>query len=854
MKYPALLSLLLGTTCPSWAALSIQEIASIPANPAINNTGASDGSTAVATDPTKGSKGQSFDFTTNAQLTGIILQMGSPGTIASLDLAIYAADTNGLPTGAAIYSDSGTLPTSGLSSGDYIQIDFATTQNLNAGKYAIVLSTTDSNTNFKLNKQNGYTAGTLIKKNNSSGNAWEALTNGNDLHFALLGSIDGIVDPPPPTRPTASSGPNVIHILVDDWGWTDSSVAAASEGNISDFYETPNIQRLADMGVSFTWCYAQPNCAPTRAAFMTGQYSARSGNGVYNVSSLSRSGGSRTTYLTAAKQGLDDDSSVDDFINGDENTITLAEAMYNAGYVTAHIGKYHVGSSNASDATFPLNQGLDYNYGGGHKGNPDNYFAQGSPRTFHANVGAELDAYADDYTQSYVDTYIKPYENGNDSDTLVGTQKHITDATADAFEDFVATYPTGDLSGYPFYVQYHFYATHGPLQGRPDLVAKYNAKASLTPPSHDTKSSFAALTESMDQAVGRIIDFLDDPNRDGDNADSIASNTVIFFTADNGGSNPETSNYPLRGAKGMHFEGGIRVPLIVAQPGNIPAAKVSNSLVHTVDFYPTILDFAGATYPDASTHPLDGESLYNHLLDPDNVSRDRSPIFYHFPGYMDSRAFASSAVIKQINGKRYKLIYGYDPYYDPTDQYDQFQLYNLSDDLSETVNLMDYVDVENADDSEDPSSSREYWDYILHKDIANELTYDLNAWLVGADKGPTWNPLYATYKDNFPGLDPELVGQETGPSPRSVTDVPIPNTGGFTVATQSVDTSGNLTLNFASHSGFTYQVQVSDSLDSDSWQNLGSPVLADSNSTQINLLDAAAETASKRFYRVMLVQ
>lgn len=832
------------------AALFIQEIASYPAAPALSNNGSSNGSSSIAADSSKGSKGQSFSFAGDADITGIVVQMGSITTLASVTFSIYAADANGLPTGDAIYSDTGTLPASGLANGDYLQIDFSSTQNLTAGNYALVFSTTDSAFDFKLNKDDGYTDGSLLKSNDSSGNTWEALTNGNDLVFALLGTIaDAPVDPEPPvvTRPEPANGaPNVIHILVDDWGWTDSSVASVCDGNVSDLYETPNIQRLADMGVSFTWCYAQPNCAPTRAAFMTGQYSARSGNGVYNVDSLNRSGNGRTPYLNAPSQD-------GDFINGDEATITLAEAMCNSGYVTAHIGKYHVGSSDTEDSTHPLNQGLDYNYGGGHKGNPGNYFASGDPRTYSSNVGEELDAYAADYTQEYVDAKIKPYETGNDSDTLVGTPKHITDATADAFDDFMETHAASSDSDHPFYLQYHFYATHSPMQGRPDLKAKYDTLKAENSPIKDTNTSFAALTENMDQAVGRVIDYLNDPDGDGNNSDSIASNTVIFFTADNGGSNPQTSNYPLRGAKGMHFEGGMRVPLIVAQPGVLPAGKTTDTLVHSVDFYPTILDFASGVVPDSATHPLDGESLYNHLLDPDNVARDRSPIFYHFPGYMDSRAFASSTVIKEIDGKRYKLIYGYDPYYEDTDQYDQYQVYNLTDDLSETVNLMDYIDVENADDDEDPSSSREYWDYLLNKDIANNLAGELNSWLVGADKGSTWDPLYATYADIYPGIEAEMIGQETGAPPATVAEIAPPATGSFGVASQSVDEQGNLIIDFASHSGYSYQIQASNSLVSDSWADLGDPVEASADTTQVELTDAAATTEEKRFYRVKLI-
>jgi len=823
------------------AQLTISEVASVPSPVAIDNSATNAGSSLLSAN---NSKGQNVVFANTAHITGFIVRTHSVTTVDEVTLEIHAADGNGQPSGNALFSSSAHLPNT-LVANDYIQFSFAQ-QDLLSGTYTFTLTTTDAS--FALKTSQGYAGGNLIRKNTSTNNLWVDTGGGaTDLNFALLGTIDAA-----PPRPEASTGPNIIHIMVDDWGFTDHSVSALANGavNTSDFYETPNIANLAAEGLSFTWSFTQPNCAPSRAAFMSGQYSPRSGNGVYNVASLNRSGSGNTAYLNAASQGGND------YINGGANAVPLAKAMYNAGYETCHIGKYHVGSGSPGNETHPLNQGIQHNYGGNQNGNPGNFIASGG--TWGSQVGPELDAFAADYTQTYVDKHIKPFENGNDSDTLVGQDKHLTDAVVDAFESFMDTHKSGENSAYPVYVQFHFYATHTPLNGRSDLVAKYVAKKATTPPTHDTNNNFAALCENMDQSVGRIMRYLNDPNLDGDTSDSIADNTLVIFTSDNGGSESETENFPLRGRKGMHFEGGVRVPLIMRMPGTIPANKVTDTMVHPIDLYPTFLDFAADTAntvnPAATTHKLDGESIYAHSKDPDNVVRERSPIYYHFPGYMDTRAYASSAIIKQVDGKRYKFIYSYDPHYDPADQFDQYQLYNLTDDYIESVNLMDYIDVENSNDVEDPSDSREYWDYLLHKDTANNLAADLNNWLDPAVADPSWSPVYATYKSTYPGVAAGDIDQPTGPSPASVPELGAPSDWQFGVINVNVDNSNNLTVDFHSEDGFKYQLQVSESLENTSWVNLGPVYLAEADISQVILNDAANAGKDKRFYRVKLVK
>lgn len=755
---------------------------------------------------------QTFTLTGDAEVDSVVVQLddNNPSTDVdgSLTLAIFADDGGGSPTGSALVSMSGGVPNA-VSTSSLIEFNFASAVNLPMGDYVFVLSTSDAD--VQLN------------------------ATATDLIYGLTGSID--------IRPLPSTGPNVVFILVDDWGWTDHDNSGLSLGNASDFYQTPQFSRLVDEGVSFTSAYVQPNCAPTRAALLSGQYSARSGNGVYNVQSLNRAGG-KTTYTTAANQGTE-------HVPGNEQTITIGEAFQNSGYVTAHFGKYHAGSSDENDPTFPLHQGFDYNYGGNNKGNPGNYYATG--QQFHANIGPEMDAFAADYTSEYITKNLLPYANGNDPTTLVGTKKYISDAMADAFISFMGNHQAGAMADYPVYVQLHYYAVHGPTgnaHARPDLLTKYD---NLPGGTRHNNASYAAIIEGMDQSIGRVMDYLDDPNGDGDTSDSISENTLLIFCSDNGGTGE--TNAPLRGIKGMHYEGGIRVPVIARMPGTIPAGKISDSLVHAVDFYPTMLDFAGGVYPDRVTHPLDGESLHDHLLDPENVARDRGPIFYHFPGYMDSRAYACSSVIKEVNGKRYKYIYSYDPYYDPgsgtTRGFDQYQLYNLTDDIGETENLLDYIDVENTSDPNDPSTAEEYWNYLLYKDLGNELAADLNAWLIGDPSDTTWNPIHVTYKASYPNLAPELEGQEVAPAPPTIAPVDIPVSESFRVISASENIAAQeVTLQFASEVGFLYNIERSHDLNT--WHPLMTGVAGLSGSTTQVVSDPALSTESKCFYRVVL--
>jgi len=188
------------------------------------------------------------------------------------------------------------------------------------------------------------------------------------------------------------------------------------------------------------------------------------------------------------------------------------------------------------------------------------------------------------------------------------------------------------------------------------------------------------MVEQMDLCVGRIMAYLADPNGDGDRADSTVANTLVIFYSDNGGGRGSTRNTPLRGAKGMFTEGGIRVPLIAHMPATVPAGTTNDTPVNMVNIFPTLADFSGANLPDAKQQPLDEMSL-RPLLTGRVQSLGQRSLCWHFPGYLDDRAEPTSVIIREVEGKRYKLLYFYET--------QKWALYNLTDDLAESTDLLD---------------------------------------------------------------------------------------------------------------------------------------------------------------------
>jgi arylsulfatase A-like enzyme len=282
--------------------------------------------------------------------------------------------------------------------------------------------------------------------------------------------------------------------------------------------------------------------------------------------------------------------------------------------------------------------------------------------------------FAAPYTEDYVRKNLLPFANGNNPMSLVGTKKHFTDAIGDMVIDQLAQTDRKK----PFSMWVAFHAIHSAIVSRDDLYEKYKSRTQLDERHENYK--YAALTEQLDQTVGRILAALDDPNGDGDNSDSMRDNTVVIFMSDNGGIHGGNhSNAPLRWAKGTLYEGGTRVPMMVRYPKMIKPNAICNELVHVIDFFPTWLDLAGVKYT-RKEHVLDGESLVPLLSGRKNrLNRDK--IFWHFPGYMDERGIPASVVNKRIGDKRYKYRYCY--------EYDTHELYNITDDIGEKNNLLE---------------------------------------------------------------------------------------------------------------------------------------------------------------------
>jgi arylsulfatase A-like enzyme len=439
---------------------------------------------------------------------------------------------------------------------------------------------------------------------------------------------------------------------------------------------------------------------------LSGQYPARIHNDVYVVQSLSRFSKGKGGGITKEKAKFIPQKQTNDVA---PEAVTIAEALKENGYATAHIGKYHVGGHEGA-STMPENVGFDINIGGFSQGHqPTCFSAKKNGKWGFPKVGlGHFDSWAAPYDEAYVKKHSLPA-------SLVGSPKHISDAVGDAMEDTLAKLTRANN---PFYLQFHTYAVHGPVKARPDLLAAATKYAK-------GKAQYPGFIASVDENLRRIREALDDPNGDGDNSDSVAMDTLILFTSDNGGTHAE--NTPLKGKKGMLSEGGIRVPLIAHWPGVIPAGEVTDRKIHCIDYYPTCLELAGGKWtPDPAKHPLDGQSFAALLLNSKKAveeSDTREPIFYFFPGYMDTRAQPSAAVIDDIKGKRYKLYYEYES--------DAWELYNLSDDQSETNNL-----------------------FKAEPEIVSTLSKKIHIWLT--QEHPTWKPKYPTVKK---------TGELSGPPP-----------------------------------------------------------------------------------------
>ena len=422
-------------------------------------------------------------------------------------------------------------------------------------------------------------------------------------------------------RGVAAERPNVVFILADDLGRCDLGCLG------STFYETPNLDRLAARGVLFKQAYAACRvCSPTRASIMTGRYPAR-----LHI----------TNYIPGARPGKLRQPLYFHHLPLEE--FTLAEAFKAAGYSTAFMGKWHLGTRDF----YPDRQGFDINVGGCEKGGPPSYFS--------------------------------PYR----IPTLVDGPKgeYLTDRLTDEALAFIDR--SSKAKDTPFLLYLAHYGVHVPLQAKRELIEKYVAKAAGLPraagaefgPEGDRQARliqnrpvYAAMIQSLDESVGRIMDKLA--------AVGLESKTIVVFTSDNGGlstaEGSPTSNLPFRAGKGWPYEGGVRVPLLISWPGEVRAGEVRDEPVVSTDYYPTLLELAGL--PPRPAQHLDGVGFAATLKAAGGTRPDRS-IFWHDPHYSNQGGRPSGA----IRAGDFKLVEWFED--------ERVELFNLADDPGERREL-----------------------------------------------------------------------------------------------------------------------------------------------------------------------
>lgn len=415
-------------------------------------------------------------------------------------------------------------------------------------------------------------------------------------------------------RPASETGlPNIILFLIDDLGWKDLGCQG------SRYYHTPNIDRLASEGVRFTDAYsASAVCSPTRAAILTGKYPARLlltdwlPSGRWNPAARLREG--------RLVRGLPVEE------------LTLAEALREAGYSTASIGKWHLGGEPFS---MPEHHGFDVNVGGNAHGAPGSYF------------------------YPYDGNWLIPTTGLRARWTLFAEGRpgeYLTDRLTNEAVRYI-----GEHKDRPFFLYFPHYGVHSPIQGKPGLVSRYEA---VPEDQRQGKPEYAAMVESVDQSVGRVMEALE--------RCEIAGHTLIIFTSDNGGLASATKHAPLRGNKGAYYEGGIRVPLIIKWPGKAAPGQVCPVPVTSSDLYPTCLAAAGL--PLRPNQHLDGVNLVPVMTG--GKAPGRESLFWHYPHYNSHPSSVPSSVIRK---GPWKLIQTYDP--------PGLELYNLENDLGETADL-----------------------------------------------------------------------------------------------------------------------------------------------------------------------
>ena len=411
---------------------------------------------------------------------------------------------------------------------------------------------------------------------------------------------------PPAARGTTSSAPNIVVVLVDDMGVMDTSVPFLTDAHgrprrypLNDFYHTPAMERLAARGIRFNAFSAMSVCSPTRISLLTGQNAARH----------------RTTNWINWRQNNAGPLGPPDWNwNGlDRDAVTLPRLLRQAGYRTIHVGKGHVAPRGAAGED-PTNLGFDVNIAGSCIGAPATYFGS---RDFARRGGEDATG---DTSRDHAVPGLEQYH---------GTDIFLTEAlTREARAQITAAV----ASRTPFFLHFAHYAVHAPFDADPRFAARY-ADSDTPPPAQ----AFATLVEGVDRSLGDILDHLD--------ALGVAGDTLVMFLGDNGTDAPLGHEHawdcaaPLRGRKGSHYEGGMRVPFIAAWAAEDPAlpwqrrlpiaaGAIQPQLATVCDVAPTILGLVGIAPPPG--HVIDGRPLDTLLTGRPDPDRDET-FLMHYP-------------------------------------------------------------------------------------------------------------------------------------------------------------------------------------------------------------------------------
>ncbi len=419
--------------------------------------------------------------------------------------------------------------------------------------------------------------------------------------------------------------PNIIFITVDDLGWADLGCYGA------DLHETPNIDALASTSTLFTNSYAAaPVCSPTRASIMTGKTPANLQLTIW----IEAAGHERRphndqkliTPQTAEHLPLDE--------------ITLAELLKQKGYLTAHIGKWHLGDL----MHFPETQGFDVSFAASQRGAP--------PTFFHPYRGHAFGEYRF-VTDMATDANHRYFSKRGG--------EYLTDRLTDE-----AIRVISDAKGRPLFLNLNYYSVHTPIEAKEEDVQYFKGKKEEKF-AHQNET-YAGMVKSIDDNVGKIIAHL--------KALGIYQNTMLILSSDNGGyinayrGTKVTDNKPLRSGKGSLYEGGIRIPTIISAPFVSGQTASINIPITTIDYVPTICALLDIPLPK----DIEGQSLLKALSGKDDPGLSARNLFWHYPHY-----YPTTTPVSAVRQGDWKLIQFLED--------NHLELYNLKEDIGEENNL-----------------------------------------------------------------------------------------------------------------------------------------------------------------------